>query len=78
MSNRTSKQISSDKLLDKIVKDSVTKHRRRILFFSLRGTEVNINGEKDCVDILEKGTSGKVCQDVLVSCQDLFLVKFLR
>ena len=53
MSNRTSKQISSDKLLDKIVKDSVTKHQRRILFFSLRGTEVNINGEKDCVDILE-------------------------
>ena len=54
MCNRTSKQINSDKLFDKFVNDSVTKHQRRILCFSLRGTEVHINGEKDSVDILEK------------------------
>ena len=53
MSKRSPKQINSDKKMQKYAQDIVTKHGRRIMVFSIRGSQVNVSGEKETVNILE-------------------------
>ena len=39
--------------MQKYAQDIVTKHGRRIMVFSIRGSQVNVSGEKETVNILE-------------------------
>ena len=54
MSKLSKKEIKVDRQFDKFLSDHVTKHQRRTLTFSIRGSQAVLSGEENAVDLAKE------------------------
>ena len=65
MSNLSKTEIKVDRNFDKVVKDHVTKHLRRTLCISIRGSQVVLSGEENSVELARENLENMTVADLL-------------
>ena len=65
MSKLSKKEIKVDRQFDKCLSDHVTKHQRRTLTFSIRGSQAFLSGEENAVDLAKENLDKMTVADLI-------------